>query len=69
MNGPPIYIILKTRGDGYGHNSQEFIAWYFDKEEAEQRRAALKADAPSEFTWYEVEEVPAGSPMPERSRW
>ena len=40
MSGPDIYFVICTHGDGYGHNSCEYFAWYFDEEEANAAAAA-----------------------------
>lgn len=64
MNGPKIYVVIKGHGDGYGHNSYDYVAWYFDKNEARKHAEQKRGD----FEWFDVEEVPAGSPM-EESQW
>lgn len=58
-----MFVVVKTRGDGYGHNSSEFISWHFDEDEA---REAARAPTGSEFVGLAVEEVPAPEPIPEK---
>lgn len=59
MSGPDIFIVVHVHGDGYGHNSYEYVGWYFDEREAEAVREVGGS-------WFNVERVPAGSPMKAR---
>ena len=61
MNGPKIFLVIKGHGDGYGHTHYQYVAWFFDETEAR----AYARQKVGEFDWYDVEEVPAGTPMEE----
>ena len=65
MKAPSVYIVIKTRGDGYGHNSYEYVSWHFDKREAQD----IADENKGEFEWWSVEEVPAADPAPKPDRW
>jgi hypothetical protein len=66
MSGPDVFVVIRTSGDGYGHNSYEHVAWFFDEQEAD---ASAKSHGEKFGTWHSVERVSAGTPMPEQSRW
>ena len=66
MSGPDIYVVTRCTGDGYGHGDKSCVSWFFSKEEAEANAKQLGTGT---GYWHEVEEVTAGTPMPERERW
>jgi hypothetical protein len=67
VKGPTIYVVVKGRGDGYGHNSYEHVAWFFSKREAtEYRDEMIKSLAAWE--WIDVEPIKSSEPF-ERDPW
>lgn len=68
MKAPPIFIVVRTTGDGYSHDSHEYVAWFFDESDASEfSKAQPRPDHGG--TWFSVERVEAAEPMPEKPRW
>lgn len=69
VKAPPVFIALRTTGDGYGHNSVTYLSWHFDEKEAQTAADAACADTQERPTgWASVEEVQAPDPQ-EKKEW
>lgn len=58
MKAPPIFIVVQGHADFHHRN---FLAWFFDEQEA---RTFAKKQPSTEYSGCSVEEVPAPEPMP-----
>jgi hypothetical protein len=54
-----IYVVMRSKGDGYHLICEEPIAWFFDKQEAEDW-AEVRRDAKG-YVDYDVEVVAGGT--------
>lgn len=66
MKAPSIFVVLKTTGDGYGHNSTTYVSWHWDEQEA---NAAAEAGKQEGAWWMSVEEVEPPQKMVKEKRW
>lgn len=60
MNGPDIFIVILESGDGYGHGSSEYVAWFFSENEANTDADKRNSELKTSFKRYVVERVRAG---------